>query len=153
MKHIGLFIISIALLLASFVQPSLAQDANSGMQNENQEVRTVQSSQIEGEVVRKDNNALIIQTNEGVRSLAVPSNVSINRNTMQSSLGEIQPGDKVTISQSNTGEILSIDATASQVFDFGKYAVPLLLAGLIAGFIIWTLMRKAQQSHIRTTVG
>lgn len=116
------------------------------------EVQALTSQEIKGEVLRKNGNVLIIQTDNGNKEVTLPTNSKVTKNGMGSDIGNIKPNDSVTVTQSN-GQVLSIDVTAGEVMDFGKWAIPAALLGLLVLALVISLLSKASRSHIKTTVG
>ena len=117
------------------------------------QIQNVQTTEIKGEVLGKQGQVLTIATDNGntTKQVTIPQNITITRNTVGATMNDIQPHDIVTLRQSN-GQVLSLDATAGSVFDFGKWALPILILAILAGLIIWFLMKRANKSHIKTTV-
>lgn len=111
---------------------------------------TVETSEIRGEVSMKDNNTLYVDTNDGTTQVTVPEGVSVKRNTLEASVNDIQPGDDVTIVQSENG-VLSVEATAGELFDWGKFLVPALIIALAAALAFWYLLKRNREPHIKTT--
>lgn len=112
--------------------------------------RDIQTTQITGEVLRREGNVLTVKTESGTKEITIPAGIKIKRNTLDAKITDIQPNDKVIITQTTGGTVLTIDVAAGNVFDFAKWGIPLLIIGIIAIFIIWRLFKSANKSHIKT---
>lgn len=115
------------------------------------EINDVQIETFSGEVQRRDGSVLTVRTDEGTKQVTVPAGVNISRNTQEATIDEIMPNDRVSITQTSDGQVLAVDATVGEVFDIGKWALPLLGIGLLTAIILWMLLRRANRSHIKTT--
>lgn len=110
------------------------------------------TAEIKGEILTVDNNSLIVKTDDGqTREFNVDGNVSVKRNTMTSSVSELKPGDGITITRSQNGEIIALSATSGEIFDWGKWLLPVIIIGLVLAFLITWFLRQANKSHIKTT--
>jgi hypothetical protein len=115
------------------------------------EVTNVQPTQTTGEVVRRENNVLTVKTGNEVKQISIPDNVKVTRNTFGGNIADIKPNDEVTITEAN-GMVLSVEATSGKLFDFGKWLIPMLVLGLIAVLALWFILKRANKSHIKTTM-
>jgi hypothetical protein len=115
------------------------------------DVRTIQAQEITGEVMALDNDSLTVDTNQGPLEISIPGTVAVKRNAMQAALSDIQTGDDVTITLSEDGQALAIEATAGEVRDWSNRLIPLLTGALLVLGLMWWFMRKANKSHIKTT--
>lgn len=116
-------------------------------------VQDVQTTEIKGEVLKHDGQTLTVDTDSGTKQVPLSDTISVKKNTVEVGISEIKPGDSVTITQSQIGEVLSIDATAGEIFDWGKYLVPLLIVAVILAFLVWRLLKNANKPHIKTAEG
>jgi|GEM_PF-6063221 len=116
-------------------------------------VENVQTMQIQGNVLVRNNNVITVKTNDETKQITIPSDIKVIRNTMGSKVEDIQPNDRVTVTQTSDGKVLSVDSTAGNVSDFGKWAVPVLIIALVGVMGVLTLIKKGHKSHIKTTIG
>ncbi|GAB4145329.1 MAG: hypothetical protein OHK0017_04790 [Patescibacteria group bacterium] len=115
------------------------------------QVRDVTEQTFEGEVTKIDSQKLTVKNDDTTREFTVPSGISVKRNTLDANLSDIQPNDRVKVTYSGDGQVLSIDATASQVFDYSKIGIPAVILILIILGVIAYLIRRSRKGHIKTT--
>lgn len=117
------------------------------------EVRTIETREMEGEVLRITGSTLVMKTGDETRELIVGSGVAVERNGIGASLSDVQPGDTVTVLESQSGEVLSVNATTRAYADWTKWLIPLLLVAGIIGIVVFMAVKSAGKSHIKTIPG
>lgn len=146
--RVGLIVLSITFIfLNSFLFPSIshAQEPNT--------VSDVQSYQISGTVLKVEeamdrSKKLTIQTEQGVKELVLNDSLKLTRNSFTAEARDIRPNDKITIIQKPSGEVLSAEATSGKLFDFGKWAIPTAILGLIVLALITYFAQKANKPSL-----
>lgn len=117
----------VVLALSVLVLSVQAQSATSAS-------RTIQVSQVRGEILKRDSDTITIRSSGQVQQYIVPRNVKITRNTFGAGLDAIRPNDSVTLIVDPDGQVLSVDATSAAVSDASKWGIPLLVViGIVAG--------------------
>jgi hypothetical protein len=117
------------------------------------EVQNIPTQEISGTILRIEGQTLSVDSEDGVRTVTVNDNVSINRNGTQATFSELEVNDDVEIVQTQTGELLSVAATSSEVGTATQLAIPLLLVGLAVIGAFLFLRRKMNAQHIKTDIG
>lgn len=139
--RLTIFILVLTFLSLGHTGPVLAQNP-----------ANVQTTRIEGEILRIDDHRLIIETpNQGIKELTVPSGVKIQKNNMESGYNSLLPGDRIILTQNLSGEVIALEAASAPLFDLGNIALPLLLLLLPLTVLIFALRTKPQKNYIRTT--
>jgi hypothetical protein len=112
----------------------------------------VKTDKFTGELIKKDDNKITLQSNSMTKDFLIPSSIKINRDTLSSSINKLEIKDQVTVTtNSETGLILSVEAVNGGLFDYAKYVVPggiFLL--LVVGFAYY-LLKQSQTGRIKTT--
>lgn len=141
-------IIKTTLFIFIFLISTLGVTSSSQAQDNS----TIQSTQIEGEILRIDDYRLIIETpNKEIKELTVPTGVRIKKNTHDSEYKSLQPGDKVLLTQNSNGEVISLEATAAPLVDSGNIILPVLLLLLPLSILALILKMKSQRNFITTS--
>lgn len=135
--------LSVAPLITTPVQ-TFAQSNSTGVQD-------VQRNEFKGEVLKIANDKLTVDSNGITKEFTVPNGIRISKNTLESKLSDIQPKDKVTVTYSGNNQVLAVDATSGEVFDYGKFALPAIIIGLLLIGLVIYLARRSQERHIKTT--
>lgn len=136
-----LFILVLTFLSLGYTNTSFAQDTS-----------TVQSSKIEGEILRIDDHRVILETrNKEIKELTVPSGVRIKKNNNDAEYKNLQPGDRVILMQNSNGEVISAEATSAPLVDSGNIILPILLLLLPLSILALILKMKSQRNFIRTS--
>jgi hypothetical protein len=118
---------------------------------QNQQVQDVGTQSTEGKIIKKDANTIYLETSDGsVKQFTVPESVSIKKNTHGSSISNLQVNDRVTIKNTDTGLVLSVDATSGQLFDASKVALPIALVVALVLVAVMMAKRKVSQPRIKT---
>lgn len=111
----------------------------------------VQTNQVQGEVLRIDGNTLTVRDEQGsTQQITVDENILLRRNTLEAQVSDLQPGDDVTIVQAEDGQILSVNATAGEVIDWGRWLVPLAIGAVVLLGLVWWTVKKSNQPHVKT---
>lgn len=151
MKKIALFFILIPGLVFSSVASFTIGTTSASAQTSSASVQNIQRQEFKGEVLKVEGGKLTVDDNGTTKEFTVPSGIRVTKNTLESSLGEIQANDKVTITYSGDNQVLAVDATAGEVSDIAKFAVPALLLALLLIGLIYYFVKKSKQGHIKTT--
>jgi hypothetical protein len=133
-----------------YMSMHVVQGETQTLAQNNQQVENIQSQQIAGEVLKKENSTLFVQTENGVKQFKIPTDIVIKKNTMDGSFADIRPNDQVNITYTQQGQVLSVDATANEVFDFAKYAIPGGILALITLIVLYSAYKKNNAGHIKT---
>lgn len=145
MKLLIVAFITAFLLGMVYFYPSslvLAQDQN---------IQTVESTQTTGEIIKKENSILTVQTENQIQELQVPSNVKITKNGTEASLNELQTGDDVVVTHSQSGEILSVEAISGEILDWGTWLVPGILGLILLAGLIYLIRKRMNKGYIQTS--
>lgn len=95
------------------------------------EVQNTGSSEITGTILRIDNETISVETDEGVKTVILSSNVSLTRNGTSAVVSDLEISDEVTILQSDVGNVLSVTATEAEPENSMQFGIPLLLLGIL----------------------
>lgn len=136
-----LFILIFAVLTLGYTDTSLAQDT-----------ATIQSTRIEGEILRIDDHRVILETkNNQIKELTVPTGVKIERDERESEYKNLQPGDRVILIQNNNGEVISVESTSAPIVNLENIILPILLLLVPLTILALILKMKSQRNFIRTS--
>lgn len=117
-----------------------------------QNTANIQTTQIQGEILRIDDHRIIIETpNQEIKELTVPSGVKIEKNNVDSAYNNLSPGDNITLTQNSNGEVIAVKASSPPLFNLENIALPLLLLLIPLSVLILALKTKPQKNYIRTT--
>ncbi|MFO0704002.1 MAG: hypothetical protein U0525_04740 [Patescibacteria group bacterium] len=116
------------------------------------DVRDLNVNQVGGEILKVNDQVLTINSSDGTKQIVLPSNVIVKRNSMNSKVSDLKPGDSVKIKLTSIGEVLSVEATSKEVFDLMKYSIPILIGVLVLFAVIAWLIQRSKKSHIKTTI-
>jgi hypothetical protein len=148
--------------LGSFAVLSYGQDLTSGANPTLTETpsitavntpvaQNVPNETIVGIVLKNSDGNLVIQTvDKGIKSLNIPQNVKVTRDSIGSSVNNIQPNDQVNVTTDNSGSILSVDATSNTLISIQRFLLPILALLLILLGLILTSVKRRQQGLIKT---
>lgn len=143
---------SILLFLFAFILlESFPVHAQNDISPTRTDTKNIQASKIYGEVLKVEGKTITINTNSSVKKITVPEGIKVTKNTGQANSNEINPRDMVTVTTSN-GEVLSIEATSSQLIDTGKMLIPIVIGAIILLGLLFYWWRKSQQGHIKTDI-
>ena len=141
-KAFAVGILSASVFLTMPIPISFAQDS---------QVQDVSTQSIEGKIIKKEDNTLFIESSDGtVRQYSVPDGVSIQKNTQSSSVSDLSVNDRVTVKSSDSGAVMSIEATSGQIFDMSKIAIPLLVGSLALITVLMIAKSKVNRPRIKT---
>lgn len=119
----------------------------------NSESKTLETEKFTGELKRNDQNKLTITKDDQTKEFTIPTNLKVKRDTLDSSIDKLDPGDTVTIEKvKNNGNIISVESISNQTTNFAKWIVGVLTLLVITGIIAYIINKKANKSHIQTTV-
>lgn len=113
--------------------------------------QNINTTQITGEVVKVDQTSLTIQNSSGVKEYTIPGNVSITRDSFGSSLQDLRPHDRVTLTVDDNGDVISGSATSGPLMDVSKWIIPAGLFTLAVLSLLLYLTRRGQKEFIRTS--
>ncbi len=106
----------------------------------------IATNQITGYVVNNDGNTLTIKTDTETLRIIINEDVLVKRNGLATDISAIQANDKVVITR--VGEtVVSVDATAGNVFAYDKWAIPLAILSMVVLLILWRLIVYSRKSH------
>jgi hypothetical protein len=113
----------------------------------------ITTNEVKGEVTRIDGNMLTVRTSDNqVQQFTIPEGVRVTRNTLDSELNQIEPGDNVNLVLGSTGEILDISAVSAEVEDAGQIGLPVLIGLAVLALLGAYLWKKSQKGKIKTEV-
>jgi hypothetical protein len=142
----------VILLMSLFIFTGLSNFHLVKAQNTSQQAQTtVQTDTVSGTVLKMGNNRITVQTDNATKEYTFPGNIKITRNGTISNKDSIKPNDRITLTVSQKGEVLAADTTAGETVQNFKFALPMVLLGLLALGIIGLAFRKSQEGHIKTT--
>jgi hypothetical protein len=119
---------------------------------ENVDVQNVDTQTFSGEVIKIDNRNLTVKTDNETKEITVPQNIQIKRNSVDSNFESIKVNDKISFTQSQNGEVLSLSTTTGTVSDIGKYAIPAAIGLVLILGILALLMRNRGKGSIKTSI-
>lgn len=143
---------------AMLVDPVVAQTATPAPQtpaaeNADSEIQNINAAEIEGTVLRIEGQTLAIETDDGVKTVTVADNVSLNRNGTAAAFSDLEVNDDVRVLQTEAGEVLSVTATSAEVETAEQFGIPLLLLGVLVIAAFMFFKKKMGEQHIKTEVG
>lgn len=126
-----------------------------GLAQDNSQVEDVNTSQITGEVLKinqeNEQTRLTIKSNNETKEITVPSGISVKKNTFETQIGEIKPGDIVTITTTQQDQVLGVSATSGGLADFGRWGIPTALLGALALIGLILYIQRSNKGRIKTT--
>jgi hypothetical protein len=137
-----------------FAQEQLqTQPSNQVQTQPAQQVENVSTTTIKGQITRKDANQLTIKTDEGVKQVTIPANISIYRNGNATNFDNLKVNDHVSITYDAGGQLVRTEATSESVVVSSQrmlIGIGILAIALVVGYTLW---KKSKQPHIKTAVG
>lgn len=115
------------------------------------QVTSVDKKEYSGEITKIENRTLTVNTSDGTKQINIPANIQIKKDGADSTFDSIKVNDKVTFAQSNSGELLSVSITSSEVSNVEKIALPVAIALILILGTIFYLIRKNRRGNIKTS--
>jgi hypothetical protein len=111
----------------------------------------IQTSSFSGVVEKINGDTVVVNTNGNFREVVVPGNVNVTKNGTGSSVNQIEPGDRITVTENSNGGVVSVDVVSGQLVDTVSVGLPIIIGILLLLAIIYFWWRKSQEGHIKTS--
>lgn len=115
------------------------------------EIRNVETREVKGQIIKVEGNRATLQSNNETMEIAIPESIAITRNAQNADRNDLKPGDQITLIQTPQGDVLSIEATEEGFIDWKTLTLPLIIGGLLLAGLLYSLLKGANRSHIKTT--
>jgi hypothetical protein len=104
-----------------------------------------------GRLLRVEDNKITVETEKnGTLEIQPNSSIRVTRSGSVVKLSELQVNDQVSVTRTDSGEVLSIDATPGTLADISRLIVPaLIVIAILIVLIAWFLSRR-NKGHIKT---
>jgi hypothetical protein len=99
-----------------------------------------------GEVVNKSDTSLTLKNKDEMMVVEVADNTPLQKNWRETSVSNINVGDRVSIQQDAQGEIVSVSAISKWLIDFGDWVLPAAGLALVASIFLTALGRRLRHS-------
>jgi hypothetical protein len=117
------------------------------------DVQNIQTQTFSGEVTKIDGRRLTVQTeNDGTKEVNIPDNVQIKKNTNDAKFEDIAVNDKVTVTQNNDGNVISLTVTPGNVDEVMKWGIPIGIGVIVLLLLLLMLLRRRKSGFIKTSV-
>lgn len=117
-----LFLIGIAQII---VTPHSSYADNQGS------VRELQTITFSGRVIKLNNNIITVQSGNIVKEITVPQRVRVMRNNIETAVTDVRLNDQLQVTQTPSGEVLSLTAFSSDVLLASRLVLPLGILGVL----------------------
>jgi hypothetical protein len=118
------------------------------------QVQNVSTEKISGKILKREGNTLTVQTNDGVKEVTIPDNVSVTRNTSASKIDALQVGEQVNVVSQSDGQVLSVDSSSNILMGLGAGTLATIAIAILAlAALAFSTWKKTKEGHIKTSVG
>lgn len=110
----------LAIVLVNIYTPTYAQNPIPSQE--------LQSFQTTGRLLKIEDGRLVINSDSKILEYNIPPNIKITQNNLASDLRGLNPNDRVTIIQTDAGEILAVNSISSQLVDSWMWLTPIAIS-------------------------
>jgi hypothetical protein len=115
------------------------------------ETKVISTNDFAGNISRKEGNKIYVTKDNLTKEYTLTGDVTIKKDTFNSSLDKLEVGDSVTVKESTgTGTVVSIEAVSRGVEDYSKMIIPAVLGLLALSALAYYLYKKSNTGHIQT---
>jgi hypothetical protein len=136
---------------------SLVSSMNSSMLSDTEDssssalATSLNTSKKNGTLLKIDGSKITVKQDDQTQEFNLADNIKITRDGKQAKLSDLQPNDKLSLTQTGFGEVLEIEATSESTIDMTKYVTIGIILLLIILGLIWYLQNR-QTGKIKTTL-